>query len=159
MTINTKGNNKFNSSQVRSYKTMEELEAAEAGQRVDNKQEGQTMNKKTTRKEATPASTTMSKSVENVLAAMDAAIKDGKKVTLSDRMRALQSEGLTVSEIAKLVGKPYRQVYSTLNHDKYIGGVIERRKAKEVKKDEERAELERKVAELEAKLARRQARK
>ena len=88
---------------------------------------------------------------------MEGEIKAGKKVTLSDQMRFLQAQGLTVGEIAKIVDRPYRQVYSTLNHHKYIGGVMERKAAKQAKKDQEMEELRAKVEELEKKLARRAA--
>jgi predicted metal-dependent hydrolase len=54
-----------------------------------------------------------------------------KKKTLSARMRELQSQGKTISEIAKIVGKPYRQVYSTLNHKKYLENMKQKREARE----------------------------
>jgi len=88
---------------------------------------------------------------------MEGEIKAGKKVTLSDQMRFLQAQGLTVGEIAKIVDRPYRQVYSTLNHHKYIGGVMARKAAKQAKKDQEMEELRAKVEKLEKKLARRAA--
>jgi len=96
---------------------------------------------------------------ENMFKMMEGVIKEGKKVTLSDQMRFLQSEGLGVSEIAKVVGKPYRQVYSTLNHHKYIGGVMERKAATQAKKDQEMIDLANKVKELEAKLSKRAAKR
>ncbi|MFA6770666.1 MAG: hypothetical protein WCR71_05785 [Bacteroidales bacterium] len=152
-------------SDVKTYKSMEELEMAEkqaAEARTKHPRNKSTKSKTPKAPKAAEGAfkpnvailpEDVRKRVDSLLGSMEASIKAGKKVTLSDRMRALQAEGLSISDIAKIVDKPYRQVYSTLNHHKYIGGVLERKKARMIKKDEELAALEAKVRELEAKLA------